>query len=161
MASQAPTSQQVREWLQAVEADIRRLQGKMEPLLEEQGRLEAREALLRDLLSSFDARPQTDGADRSLASRAQGSVGAYVVSHAIEILREAGSPLHINELHKRFLQQGLKVPGAGTPANLIVHIRKAPEIASPKRGMYGLTENIGPVLRRRKKRAVSRSRRKG
>lgn len=135
----------------------------MQPLLDEQRRLEDREALLRDLLRSFESPASKNGSTESASTpAAAGSIGQYVVDRAVEILRETGEPLHINDLHARFLARGFTVPGAGTPANLIVHLRKASEIASPQRGMYGLTESIGAVRQKRtKKRTTTRRRRKG
>lgn len=134
----------------------------MQPLFDEQRRLEEREMLLRDLLRSFESPSAANGTGDSPSIPAtSGSVREYVVEHAVAILREAEEPLHINDLHARFLASGYTVPGAGAPANLIVHIRKAPEIASPKRGVYGLTANIGPVPQRKKRRTTTRRRRKG
>jgi hypothetical protein len=155
----SPTTEEVRAWLAAVQAELRAIEERMQPLVDEQRRLEAREALLRDLLKSFDA--PSSGNGRSDAKPTGGSVGDYVVARAVEILREAEEPLHINDLHARFLARGYTVPGAGTPANLIVHLRKAPEIASPQRGIYGLTETIGTVKRRRTKKRTTRRPRKG
>jgi hypothetical protein len=157
------TAEEVRTWLEAVRADLRTVEDKMRPLLDEQSRLEAREALLHDLLGSFELPAGSKGlAVSQILPSPAGSVGQYVVERAVEILREAGKPLHINDLHAQFLARDYTIPGAGTPANLIVHLRKAPEIASPQRGMYGLTEDIGFVRpRRTKKRATTRRRRKG
>lgn len=154
------TADEVRTWLAAVQADLRALKEKMEPLLEEQRRLEEREALMRDLLRSFDSAASDGAGDASSIPATSGSVREYVVERATEILRGAGQPLHINDLHAQFLARGYTVPGAGTPANLIVHLRKASEIASPQRGLYGLTENIGPVKQRTKRRTTTRRRRK-
>lgn len=150
------TAEEARAWLGAVRSDLAALDEKMQPLLAEQRRLEEREALLHNLLQSFETTVQlASGA----SPPATGSIGEYVVANAIEILRDAGSPMHINDLHAKFRELGLKVPGAGTPANLIVHVRKSPEIASPQRGMYALTELVGPTkpkprrpVRRRKRR---------
>jgi hypothetical protein len=87
-----------------------------------------------------------------------------VIDRAAEILRAEGRPLHINDLHARFLERGFTVPGAGKPVNLIVHLRSAEEIASPMRGVYGLVEQVGAVPRqaaRTKRRRSARSRARG
>jgi hypothetical protein len=150
---------EVRAWLQAVHSDLAELEAKMQPLLAEQARLEDREALLHNLLQSFEGE---NSADDSAPPQSFGAVGEYVVSHAAEILRATGAPMHINDLHAAFKERGLRIPGAGAPANLIVHLRKAPEIASPQRGIYGLTEVIGPTkTRTRPTRRTTRRRRKG
>jgi hypothetical protein len=138
------TAQEVRSWLDAVEGDLRRLGEKLGPLLAEQQRLEERQALLHGLLHSFD-QATPNGPRRSEALRATGSVARYVIDRAVEILREEGRPMHINDLHARFVARGFTVPGAGKPVNLTVHLRSAEEIASPTRGIYGLVEQVGAV----------------
>jgi hypothetical protein len=149
------TGGQVRAWLSEVEAELGTVADKLEPLLAEQRQLEERRMLLHSLLRSFEATgPNGTGAP----ARTAGSVARYVVDRAAEILRDEGHPLHINDLHARFVERGFTVPGAGKPVNLIVHLRGAEEIASPMRGVYGLAEQVGPVPlkaapQRRRKRA--------
>jgi hypothetical protein len=126
--------------------------------MEEQRRLEARQALLKDLLSSFEVpwkvSSEDSGSTWALSIQRAGSIGDYVRERAEEILREAGRPLQINEIHTEFEGRGFHVPGAGKPVNLIVHLRKAPGIVSPARGMYALEEHVGaiPVQRKSRKR---------
>jgi hypothetical protein len=66
--------------------------------------------------------------------------------------------MHINDLHARFVERGLSVPGAGKPVNLTVHLRAAEEIASPTRGVYALVEQVGAVepAKKAKKRSARR-----
>jgi hypothetical protein len=153
------TAGQVRAWLSEVEAELGAVANKLEPLLAEQRQLDERRSLLQSLLRSFEATgPNGTGA----AARTAGSVARYVIDRAAEILRDEGRPLHINDLHAQFIERGFTVPGAGKPVNLIVHLRGAEEIASPMRGIYGLTEQVGAVApqapRRRRKRARTRAR---
>lgn len=161
------SASEVEAWLAGVRDDLLAIELKLKPLVEEQQRLQARESLLRDLLNSFGVPKPIGAAIHGSAeprprSSANGSVGQYVNERAMEILRDVGEPLHINELHTRFLQRGFNVPGAGRPANLIVHLRRSEEIVSPHRGIYGLVEQVGPVerkvARRRKKTTGSRRR---
>lgn len=161
MNPREPSRAEVELWLQAVRHDLDLLQGRLSPLLEEQRRLEARQALLKDLLSSF-VEPGEESLHEAprpwgLSVQPTGSIGEYVRDRAEEILREVGGPLHINEIHTRFVKRGYHVPGAGKPVNLIVHLRKAPGIASPARGMYGLVEDVGQVRRTRAKRTRRKS----
>ena len=137
------TADEVRTWLGAVESDLRKLDEKLEPLLDEQRRLEERQALLQGLLRSFD-QVATNGP--TPPPKAAGSVARYVIDRAVEILREEGRPVHINDLHAKFIGRGFTVPGAGKPVNLIVHLRGAEEIASPMRGIYGLVDQVDAGL---------------
>jgi hypothetical protein len=68
------------------------------------------------------------------------------------ILREAGGPVHIKDLHSALLQQGIPLPGKGTEANVIVRLRRAKErFVRTGRGTYGLPEfglpEVEPVRR--------------
>lgn len=153
---------EVESWLVAVNGDLAVLATKLAPLLAEKQQLEDRKALLQSLLRSFD-RPKSNGAPPASPARS-GSIARYVIDHAVEILREEGHPMHINDLHARFVERGLTVPGAGRPVNLTVHVRTAPEIASPTRGVYGLVEQIGevpPAPRQTKRRKTARRRVRG
>jgi hypothetical protein len=160
MSQKKLTPNEVRAWLSEVESDLRQVDGRLEPLLAEQRQLEERRLLLQSLLGSLEGTSSNGDAPAKLA-RTTGSVRRYVVDRAAEILREEGRPMHINDLHARFVERGFTVPGAGEPVNLIVHLRGTEQIASPKRGIYGLTEQVetmpeAPRTRRRK--TVRRSR---
>jgi hypothetical protein len=169
MDARAPTRSQVVGWLEAVQHDLDRLHDRLAPLLEEQRRLEARQGLLKDLLSSFEApgKPSSEDASRSwvVSLQPKGGVGEYVRGRAEGILREAGRPMHINEIHQEFEKRGFPIPGAGRSVNLIVHLRKQSTIVSPARGTYALAELAGPMptqrktTRKRRKRARSTVRR--
>ncbi|MBI3648452.1 MAG: hypothetical protein HY240_06880 [Actinobacteria bacterium] len=154
MQAREPSREQVLQWIEAVQEDLDRLHERLGPLLEKQRRLEARQALLKDLLSSFEVPGKTllEDGTRPWAVSVQpaGSIGDYVRDRAEEILREAGGPLHINEIHAEFGRRSYHIPGAGRPVNLIVHLRKASGIVSPARGMYGLEEHVGAIPAQRK-----------
>jgi hypothetical protein len=157
------TQVDVDAWLLAVRRDLDQLDEQLKPLVEEQQRLQSREALLTDLLSSFGPRTATTPSaetDPIRSSSRNGSTGSYVVERTMEILRDEGRPLHINDIHTKFLERGFAVPGAGKAANLIVHLRKSERIASPRRGIYGLVEQVGSASKTvtRKKRTASRRR---
>jgi hypothetical protein len=142
----ALTAGGVRTWLLAIETDLRKVAERLEPLLAEQRQLEERKALLQGLLRSFD-QVNPNGAVPTAPARTTGSIARYVIDRAVEILRDEGRPLHINDLHAQFVERGFTVPGAGKPVNLIVHLRNSEEIASPMRGVYGLVEQVGAVPR--------------
>lgn len=145
MENSEPSREQVVQWLEAVQHELDAVHDRLGPLLEEQRRLEARQALLKDLLSSFEVpeptSPENGGRAWAVSVQPTGSVRDYVRARAEEILREQGGPLHINALHAEFERRGLPVPGAGRPVNLTVHLREAPGIVSPARGMYALQEH--------------------
>lgn len=157
---------QVAAWLSAVEAEVADVDREIAPLAERRRRLEGRRDILQDLLASFDSdrRAGPLASATSLVVRRPGvGVGDFVRARVVEILKEEG-PMHINDLHARYVAKGLTVPGAGKPVNLIVHLRDQTEIVSPARGMYALrgqVSEVRPVAKRKKKRkrAAGRSRR--
>jgi hypothetical protein len=151
VAEKTLTSTEIEVWLRSVQQELRELDDQLKPLLEEQKRLQARELLLKNLLDSFGDRREPEDSVRVSsvvpATRSDGSIRQYVIDKAVEVLRDEGKPLHINDLHAAFLRRGYSVPGAGKPVNLIVHLRRADEIFSPKRGIYGVNEQAGDVPR--------------
>jgi hypothetical protein len=75
-------------------------------------------------------------------------------------LLKAGRPLHISDLMRLLTAQGVRIPGAGSQANLISWIRRDTRIVRPSRGMYGLTtwglSEMTPKASRRKRRRRTR-----
>ena len=143
-----PTKEGVARWLDQVRSQLERLRAALEPLLQQQAQLRSREKLLNDLLASYGPGESVQGervshAPASMAPNRRGSVREYVLQNAVDILRAAGAPLHINDLHREFQHRGLQIPGAGRPENLTAHLRRSVVINSPERGMYALAE--GPV----------------
>ncbi len=82
-------------------------------------------------------------------------IGHTVVEAVLHELASAGRPLHISDLMRLLHEARVEIPGAGTQANLITHLRRDPRLVRPSRGIYGLAtwglENM-PTLARRKRR---------
>lgn len=76
---------------------------------------------------------------------------------AVSVLQRAARPMHIGELMSALLREGVEIPGAGTQANLIAHLRREERIARPSRGMYGL-KALGVEEYQPKKRSSRRKR---
>lgn len=81
-----------------------------------------------------------------------------------EVARElanTGRPIHISELMRLLNERNVPIPGAGTQANLIAHLRRDIRFVRPSRGMYALAawglENMPITSKRsrRKRRAKS------
>lgn len=58
----------------------------------------------------------------------------------VEELRKAGRPLQVRELMTRIEKTGADLPGKGTSANLIAHLRRMPNVRRVARGLYTLAE---------------------
>lgn len=78
------------------------------------------------------------------------------VQAVVDELATAGRPLHISELMRLLHDRDVPIPGAGTQANLITHLRRDRRLVRTSRGMYGLSawglESIEPTRRVRKRR---------
>lgn len=155
-----PDRREVEAWVAGVRSELQRVTLAIEPLLAEQNRLRAREALLLKLLQSFDdASPTPETPTTALTvspsspPAVEGSVLEYVRACVIDVLREkGGGPMHINAIHARFLAKGFRVPGAGRPANLTAHLGRCEGIVSPARGFYAIGQSEAVQERRKRKR---------
>jgi hypothetical protein len=83
------------------------------------------------------------------------------VQAVVRELAGAGRPLHISDLMRLLGEAQVEIPGAGTQANLITHLRRDPRLVRPSRGMYALSawglENMPTTThpKRRRKRVRS------
>lgn len=58
----------------------------------------------------------------------------------LEELRRAGRPVQVQELMTRLEKAGARLPGRGTSANLIAHLRRMPNVRRVARGLYTFAE---------------------
>jgi len=69
------------------------------------------------------------------------------------VVRQAGRPLHISELHKALIGSGVVIPGRGTEANLLVRLHRASgRFVRTGRGTYAppdMAPEVRPVHKRR------------
>lgn len=99
--------------------------------------------------------------EESAAGRLGGQDEHPVLQAAKEVLRDAGRPLHIQELTAAIRERGVTIPGKGEIANVIAVIRNNGDISRPQRGIYALS-GWGPstVSKLRPARAKARRRRR-
>ena len=91
---------------------------------------------------------------------------ANVRESAKQILVDAGGPLHINEIHRRFAERGYPIPGAGTPFNILVHLTNDKSFVRVARGTYAVAGSVpeeqvlkkAPPVRKTRKHRIKRSR---
>jgi hypothetical protein len=127
---------------------------------EEQGLLERLLALRRGTAVGSEALPprKEQTTPPSMADGKQPAVQAV-----FDELSAAGRPLHISELMRLLRSRNTAIPGSGTQANVITHLRRDQRIVRPSRGMYALSawglENMvsAPRKRRRRKRVRVRA----
>jgi hypothetical protein len=106
----------------------------------EEERLLARLLALRrgGAVSADDGTITKDQPKRRPSAARAGDVKKPAVESVIEELTAAGRPLHISELMRLLHDRKVPIPGSGTQANLITHLRRDERLIRPSRGMYGL-----------------------
>ena len=73
-----------------------------------------------------------------------------------EIVRKAGKPMHIRDIHAALIENGIPIPGKGTQANVISRLqRSGGRFIRTGRGMYGLPEFGYPEVKPSRKRRRS------
>ena len=95
-------------------------------------------ALRRGGSVSADGASAGEGPRLQVATAGPGETRHPAVQAVIQELSTAGRPLHISELMRLLRERGVAVPGSGTQANLITHLRRDARLIRPSRGMYGL-----------------------
>ncbi len=126
-------------------------------------------ATLRDELAQAERESAAAEAKRQKTARQIALVGELlgeVVStqptfrdELVEVLRNAGAPLHLERLRQELTARHVEVPGRGADANIIAHLRRIPEVKRVAKGTYALraehdtpTAPAAPTKRRRKRR---------
>jgi hypothetical protein len=106
---------------------------------------EERRALVRRLLeldkgapangNAADRDPEVDSTHHRIGTTANSELEEAVA----DILGEAGGPLHVSDIRTRLIDAGVRIPGKGDDANIIVRLRKAPDqFTRTARGTYAL-----------------------
>ncbi len=149
--------------LEAIRARIARqeqqraeLDRQMEVVREEERLLERLLDVRRGAMAPQHRDTRLEGASVSQNPVANAKLPA--IQAVVEELTAAGRPLHISDLMRLLNQRQVRIPGAGTQANLIIHLRRDERLVRPSRGMYGLAswglENMSATRRRHKKRRI-------
>ncbi len=130
-------------WEQEILAEQELVARELEPLLGRREQLIRKLELIQSLLavesaSGCMAETLADGTKRS-ATKATQTSGNEIQKAVREILEKRGKPMHIRDIRTALVQRGVPIPGRGTDANVIVHLRRAPDtFARQNRGIYAL-----------------------
>jgi hypothetical protein len=124
---------------------------------QEEEKLLARLLALRrgEPAQALGAGPAPATRPRPAESEADG--GNAAVRAVFEEISAAGRPVHISELMRLLGERKVSIPGAGTQANLITHLRRDRRLVRPSRGMYGLAEwglEAMPAGRRKRRKRI-------
>jgi len=115
----------------------------------------------RQVASQASSQGEPVGTDPATAGHSGAGSAHPALQAVVSELAATLRPLHISDLMRRLRERGVTIPGAGTQANLISHLRRDPRLVRPSRGMYGLSawglENMPPAARHKRHRKRVRS----
>ncbi len=135
---------ELRGWEQEILAEQERVAGELEPLLSRREELISKLELVQRLLaleatSSRRVETGANGTKPQAVAKPNQTNGNHIKNAVREILEERGQPMHIGDIRAALVQRGVPIPGKGTDANVIVHLRRAPDMFTRrKRGIYAL-----------------------
>src|SRR5262245_37926210 len=115
--------------LAAAQARVQRLQQLMSETEREMNATREEARLLERILALRDSgggmlNSEHPVADAHAFASSNGTTARSVVEHVIAVLEETHRPLHIQELMRLLSTAQIKLPGAGTQANLIGLLRR-------------------------------------
>lgn len=159
-------SDELQAWEQKLVTELNELRGRRSELDFEIQRVSKKLDLVKQMVA-LDGAPRTD----QQMERAPGELRptpANVCESAKAILLECGHALHINDIHRVFLEKGYPIPGGGTPFNILVHLTNSKEFVRVARGTYALAGTVpeaqvipnatrtAPRQRKRKRRSTTK-----
>jgi len=164
-----PDRGQLSAWREALQRQADELRAEIQAKHAQLTQIDERLELVRRLvelpeagLSSSPPRPPVDpieGNPTMEPSRFTAD-GGYpeLETGVIQILRQAGAPLHISEIRRQLLERRVAIPGRGDDANIIVRLSRTHRFTRTARGTYGLVDWGLPRLPSRPARTRRRAR---
>ncbi len=141
MNSGAMPPEQLLAWKNQLEARLNELGQQIAPLLAEHERLRQQIDLVQKLLrlaTGTTPEESVKSVHTTSGWQTQGPGDESPAGVIEAILHDAGGPLHISEICKRYLATGRMIPGQGSYSNLIAYIVRSPKFVRVSKGTYGL-----------------------
>jgi hypothetical protein len=150
-----PRPAHLRAWSASLSQEVEHLRVQLEQIQHALAEAEEKQALVQrlleldgevpELLLTSKGRPDTAEAASlgdGLGPAPAGSGGGQSLEDAVvSILRASGQPLHVSDIRARLIADGIRIPGRGDDANIIVRLRKIPEqFTRTARGTYALAD---------------------
>jgi len=131
------------KWQRELAAEREAIDRDLKPLLDQREQLRSKLELVTRLLAlengHLDSPQSRTGRDET-ATPDVPSVASELQAAVHQVLEAAGAPMHVSAINAALRQRGVTVPGKGTDANIIVHLRRAPDVFERMaRGTYALT----------------------
>lgn len=127
----------IRSWIAQAEADLAKLTAEADQLQRRVAHARIQLELMFELLATVTNEPIKRDPD---SPGSEVSVRERVAQAVVQILREHGQPMRVQDIHSEFLHRELPLPGSGTPANIAAHLVDRGLFTRPGRGIFGLVE---------------------
>jgi len=134
---------ELKAWEAELVGEKEKIGRDLEPLLNQREQLIQKLELVQRLIAVESATPLVSThppLSQNVGTAPPSGNGGNQIQMAVrEILEQHGKPMHIRDIRTALVGRGVAIPGKGTDANVIVHLRRAPEIFARKtRGTYSL-----------------------
>ena len=158
--------QKLADWELSLKGELDSLQAKRKELDVDIQRLSKRLDLVRQMRALDEPRAGSDPDQEATPPGSELRTTPLAVREAAKaVLLAAARPLHINDIHRRFISSGHPIPGKGTPFNILVHLLNDKEFVRVSRGTYALAGTVpedqvlpkAPRKRRTRKRRAARA----
>lgn len=134
---------ELNAWESELLAEQKQVARQLEPLLSRREELRTKLDLvqrLKGLEGNTGNKGEQTATNKLPVPPVVSTVGSELQAAVRQILESHGKPMHVREIRTVLPERGVPIPGKGTDANLIVHLRRAPEVFQRSgRGTYGLT----------------------
>ena|ERR1039457_6683402 len=136
--------------LKHFDAWVAELKAELDVLLKQRSDLETKIRHLSkkmELVRQMHALEQGPGNDESAPSPMQKNADGRATPQSVKetvkkILSESAKPIHISEIHRRFIEAGHPIPGSGTPFNILAHLVNDKGFVRVARGTYALAGSV-------------------
>jgi hypothetical protein len=130
---------ELRAWERELLAHEAELAQHLEPLLVRRDAVRAKLELVRRLIRLEDAAEDAPpGRPVSTVNGSSSTVADRLLEAVESVLEESGHAMHIRDIRAALARRGVQIPGRGTDANLIVHLRRSARFVRRSRGTYAL-----------------------
>lgn len=143
----------VRERVASAEVERANLERSLAAAREEERLLQRLLSLRKGEGATVEASASEPAKPAPVATKVESAHPA--VQAVVDELSAGKAPLHISDLMRRLAEKKVEIPGSGTQANLISHLRRDQRLVRPSRGMYALAEwglEAMPAGKRRRRR---------
>lgn len=138
--------EQLEVWKRELLQEQGEISSALEPILKRRDEVRQKLDLIQSLLglesiSDIAQSSEIPSEDPIHESKVSRSIGTELQGAVKEVLEQARKPLHVRDIRAALIEMGQPIPGKGTDANIIVHLRRAPRVFESKnRGIYNLVD---------------------